>query len=115
VRAVALRKRGDPAKRAKAEKALGREPGGFGTCARCWSFTYVNGHERIGGSGRRDATKPDCLLCLLCNGWAEDFPILAAAEGWKVSPKNPRSHDLGPFEARRVDGSIHHFPESSEL
>lgn len=109
MRAISIKRRGEAYKRAKAEKALGREPGGMGVCARCGDYRYVNGHERISRSQGGDPTKPDCLLCTWCNTWCEDRPVWAAFHGWKLSDKHERDMEMGENEARRRDGSIHTF------
>lgn len=111
MRPVALKRRGEAYLRAKAEKALGRS-GVMGVCACCGRYGKVAGHERLSRSQGGDATKPDCLACNSCNGQFEDEPIWAAWMGWKVSRKHLRDPELGPDEARRVDGSIHTFGDT---
>lgn len=97
--------------RAAAESALGRE-GTTGTCARCGTYGYVNGHERTRRSQGGDPTRPDCLLCLCCNTWAASGDLARAAwQGWLITPKYPRDPMLGPSQARTIDGRIHTFPE----
>lgn len=96
------------APRAAAEQELGRA-NGIGVCARCLRTAYVNGHERTGRAQGGNPAKPDCLLCTLCNGWAEDWPREAAFDGWKISRKHVRDPNLGPDEARNAHGGIHHF------
>ena len=79
-------------------------------CARCYSPYRLSGHERRGRAQGGDPTQPDCLLCSVCQTWCEDNPIEAAALGWKLSRKHPRSHLLAPDQAIRTDGSIYTFP-----
>lgn len=102
-----------PVRRA-AETVLGRE-GLAGVCARCGRYSYVNGHERLGGNGRRDMTNPDCLLCIPCNTWCEDQPRSAAFSGWKATHKWPRDPNLQPNQARRLDGAVHTFATAEEV
>jgi hypothetical protein len=108
MRGVSPKRRGDAYKRTKAEKALGRV-NGFGVCARCQRYTYVNGHERLSRSQGGDPTRPDCLLCVICNGWCEDKPQLAAWSGWKISRKESCFDFLTADQAMRTDGSFHTF------
>lgn len=95
--------------RAAAERALGRDENGRGTCARCGRYTDVNGHERIRRThAGSDPSNPDCLLCQPCNGWAA-HGARPCIDGWALSDKHDRADDLGPDEARCVDGRIHVF------
>ena len=96
------------APRAVAEANLGRA-NGVGECARCKRTTYVNGHERTGRAQGGNPAQPDCLLCTLCNGWAEDWPREAAFDGWKVSRKHDRDPQLAADEARDAHGGIYRF------
>ena len=106
----AKRRRQQPA-RAAAERALGRSPGDGGQCCRCLTWTYVNGHERLARSQGGDPTRPDCLLCRVCNSWCEDKPIEAAWDGWKISRKHPHDPALTDGQARDVYGSVVTFAE----
>jgi hypothetical protein len=57
-------------------------------CARCGRGDVpLAGHERLGRAQGGDPTKPDCLLCHVCNTWCEDYPREAAETGWKLSKK----------------------------
>lgn len=102
------RARAQRAPRAAAEAVLGRV-GGLGVCARCLRTTNVNGHERLGRAQGGDPAKPDCLLCVLCNTWCEDWPVEAAFDGWKISRKHDRDPLLAPDQARDAHGGIHQF------
>lgn len=87
------------------ETELGRH-GLNGVCARCGVYTYVNGHERRNRSQGGDPARPDCLLCVACNGWVADHPRQACFDGWSISPKWPHDHALENGEARDLDGCI---------
>jgi hypothetical protein len=85
MRAVSLRRQRENRIRRKAEAAL-YEAAPW--CARCGKTgVELHGHERLGRAQGGDPTDPDCLLCNDCNRWCEDFPVAAAACGWKVSRK----------------------------
>ena|SRR5579875_215601 len=96
--------------RAAAERALGRS-GGCGQCCRCLTWGYVNGHERLARSQGGDPTRPDCLLCPVCNTWCEDHPREAAWDGWKISRKHPHDPELSDGQARDVHGQVVTFAE----
>ncbi len=83
-------------------------------CARCGSGYELHGHERLGRSQGGDPAKPDCLACNLCNTRFEDFPELAAWEGWKISKKYERDPRLGTDEARTIWGGVYTFPDIYE-
>lgn len=60
-------------------------------CGRCGrTDVALAGHEKLGRAQGGDPTRPDILLCDFCNTWCEDFPVEAAAAGWKISRKYPR-------------------------
>ena len=85
LRAVSPSRRKDAPTRRTAEAEL------FALRPWCWKCgrndVRLSGHELIGRSQGGDPTKPDCLLCAGCNGWAEDNPIDAVWLGWKISRK----------------------------
>ena len=84
LRPVSKRRQAQSTARRAAETALGRDADGNGICAMCGRFGEVHGHERLGRAQGGDPTKPDCLLCNVCNGWIEDHPVEAARLGWKI-------------------------------
>lgn len=83
---------------------------GQGQCARCLTWTTVEGHERARGS-RRDHTRPDMLLCGECNRWAAREPRVACWTGWAVSPKHPHDPSLQNGQALDLYGCIVTFDQ----
>lgn len=75
-------------------------------CDRCGLHVDTAGHERLARVHGGDITQPDDLLCNYCNGWAEDYPVQAAWDGWKVSGKHPRDPLLAVDEARDRYGNV---------
>jgi hypothetical protein len=63
---------------------------GYVFCERCGRIGNVHGHELRGRAQGGSITDPANirLACDPCNEWAEREPILAAAEGWKISRKH---------------------------
>lgn len=98
--------------RKAAEAALGRD-GLQGECARCRTWTYVNGHELRRGSWR-DHTRPDCLLCVQCNEWAARHPKIACWTGWAISAKWPHDPALENGQALDLYGDIVIFGSAAD-
>jgi hypothetical protein len=71
-------------------KARQMETHGYVHCERCGKPGPVHGHELRGRAQYGSITDPANirLACDPCNEWAEREPILAAAEGWKISRKH---------------------------
>lgn len=77
-----------------------------GRCARCGRRDQpVHGHERVRRSQGSDITRPDCLLCNCCNGWAASEPKAAAWTGWLITPKWRHDPALENGEAWDLDGN----------
>jgi len=106
---VSLRRAREARIRRVHEAKLGRV-GTQGTCARCGRYGYVNGHERLARSHGGNHLQPDCLLCICCNTFCEDYPAEAAWYGWKISGKHDRCPVLDAYEALTLTGEIHRFP-----
>ena len=86
-----------------------------GRCARCGAVDVLDGHELRGGSYRhRSILDPQCALCRLCNGWAEDHPQVAAYTGWKVSGKWSHDPALNIGEAWDLNGNRVVFADLAE-
>lgn len=64
-------------------------------CARCGRPIEVHGHETVGRGVGGDPSKPDVMLCNVCNTWAEDNPTLAQQMGWKA-PRTALRHGFVP-------------------
>lgn len=80
-------------------------------CLRCGrADVELAGHERLGRAQGGNPAEPDCLLCARCNTLAEDCPVAAAFDGWKVSRKHDRDPELSADQARDVYGRIVTFP-----
>lgn len=110
---VSARRRADNAHRTIVVSAMRLATAG--QCARCGRRDMpVHGHERLGRAQGGEILRPDCLLCDLCNAWAEDFPKLAAWTGWKISGKHPHDHTLRSDQAWALDGSIVEFTVAEE-
>jgi hypothetical protein len=71
-------------------KARQVERFGYVFCERCGRIGNVHGHELRGRGQGGSITDPANirLACDPCNEWAEQEPILAVAEGWKISRKH---------------------------
>jgi hypothetical protein len=97
------------------ERDLGRVKGGMGECARCRQYGYVNGHERRKRSQGGDPARPDCLLCIPCNGWASENMRIACWTGWAVSPKYAHDPALQNGQALDIDGAVVTFARAADL
>lgn len=85
---------------------------GQGQCARCRTWTSVDGHELRRGS-RRDHTRPDVLLCRSCHEWTTLRYRTACWTGWAISPKHPHDPTLENGQALDLYGDIVIFGEAS--
>ena len=80
-------------------KATQIEHAGCVYCVRCRQTdeSVIHGHELRSRAQGGSITDPGniVLLCNNCNEWCEDFPIEAAAAGWKLSRKHGRTDNDG--------------------